>query len=64
MFVEVGYEESPQMSGNRLTHFKSNLNKGVVVIKWYILITVEESSFYMIKHLNLARFESRASAQE
>jgi hypothetical protein len=26
-------------------------------MKWSILITVEESSFYMIKHLNLAQFE-------
>ena len=33
-------------------------------MKRSILITVEESSFYMIKHLNLARFESRAGTQE
>jgi hypothetical protein len=32
------------MSGNVLTRFKSNLNKGWVDIKWFILITLEESS--------------------
>ena len=41
-----------EMSGNSLTRFKSNLNKGVVGIKWSILITLEESSIYMMEHLN------------
>ncbi len=40
------------MSVNSLTRFKSNLNKGVVDMKWSILITLEESSICMMEHLN------------
>ncbi len=49
---------------NLNARFKSNLNKGVVGIKWSILIILEESSVLHDGTFKLfARFQSRDGAQ-
>jgi hypothetical protein len=47
---------------NSLTRFKSNLNKGVVGIKWSILITLEESSILHDGTFKLSRDSNLATA--
>ena len=51
-----------EMSGNNLARFKSNLNKGVVDIKWSILITLEESSILHDGTFKLSRDSNLATA--
>ncbi len=47
---------------NSLTRFKSNLNRGVVDIKWSILITLEESSILRDGTFKLSRESNLATA--
>ncbi len=39
VFAKIRCTEGPQVSGNELTHFKSNLHKGRLLQKWAILNT-------------------------
>ncbi len=47
---------------NSLTRFKSNLNRGVVDMKWSILFTLEESSILHDGTFKLSRDSNLATA--